>query len=53
MAAVGKAFTVTTVAVEVDEQLFAFVTVTIYEPAIVAEYVAFVAPAITPAALFQ
>ena len=37
MAAVGKTFTVTAVAVEIAEQLFALVIFTVYEPDVGAE----------------
>jgi hypothetical protein len=42
--AVGIAFTTMVVAVEVDEQPAAFVTVTVLAPAVVAEMEAVVAP---------
>jgi hypothetical protein len=53
MVAVGRAFTVTTVAVLVEEHVdvFVTVTVTVYDPLVVAVYEALVAPLIAVALL--
>jgi hypothetical protein len=49
--AVGSAFTVTTVAVLVEEHVEAFVTTTVYDPLTFAVYEAAVAPLIAVALL--
>ena len=49
--AVGRAFTVTTTAVLVEEHVDAFVTTTVYDPLIVAVYEALVAALIAVALL--
>jgi hypothetical protein len=51
--ATGSAFTVTTVAVLVEEHVEAFVTVTVYDPLVVAVYEALVAPLIIEALLYH
>jgi hypothetical protein len=51
IAAVGRAFTVTTVDVLVEAQVEAFVTTTVYDPLVVAVYEALVAPVIAVALL--
>ena len=53
MVAVGRVFTVTTVAVLVAEHVEAFVTTTVYDPLAFAVYEALVAPLIAEALLYH